>query len=425
MLQTARANAGLNIGPAGMRQSERLISSWVVIGAHVSPKTRYREVQVRIPGLQIWISRSGVRQTILEKTEESAAGVVYYIEGLPEELTDIPCAHLTLGWGIERNFSGDLVSEISVRTGACLRIEPREPQELEWYFQQLGKATTLLALVAGSPMSPDHISARVEGSDTDIEILVALREAKYCSHKNAHDFFMLRNDMNVDLGAVFSKWFDLYDSIAMPSQLALSVLSSETLWLHVEFLSLMQALEGFHRATMPGLYTSEEDYEPIRQALMNAIPSCVAFDHKDALRSRIKYGNEVSLRKRLDALVERLPLELRQHILGGDGRVPQSWVATRNYYTHWDETSRDSVLDGIGMHRAGVRMKHLLRVLYLDLAGIPNAAIAKSLCNTCGESQYLIQLNNTEYRQRNPGTDAGAIMHINVKDSESPDESLS
>lgn len=425
VLQALRAGAGFNVGPAGMRQSERMISSWVVVGAHVLPKTLYGEIRVRIPGLQIWIGRSGIRQTILPKTEQSASAVTYCIEGLPEEVTEISCVAATLGWGIDRDFSGDLVSEISVRTSACLRIRPTEPKELGWYLQQVQKATTLLSLIAGSPMSPDHIAATVDGPGGDVEILVALREAKYCAHKSCHDFYMLRNDMDADLSAVFSKWFDLYDAIAMPSQLALSVLCSEKLWLHVEFLTLMQALEGFHRATMPGLYTSESDYDSIRQSLSNAIPQDVASDHKDALKSRIKYGNEVSLRKRLDALVERLPLALRQHILGGDGLVPGSWVVTRNYYTHWDESSRDSVLDGIQMHRAHVRMRHLLRALYLDFAGVPNTAIAKSLHNACSESQYLVQLNNTEYRSRNPGTDSGAIMQISVKDPESPDENSS
>lgn len=283
----------------------------------------------------------------------------------------------------------------------------------------------MLSFLAGGPMSPDHVTAKLAEPSIDVEVLVALREAKYCPHTNSHDFYMLRNEMEADLGVVFAKWLELYDSVAMASQLALSVLNSNDLWLHVEFLTLMQALEGFHRSTKPGLYASEEEYEPIKQALSNAIPNNVASDHKDSLRSRIKYGNEIALRKRLDSLVESLPLPLRKHILGGDGAVPRSWVDTRNYYTHWDEGSRGLVLDGIGMHRAGVRMRYLLRVLYLIFVGIPYSAIAKALNNACDSSQYLIQLNNSEYRKNNPGADSGAIMHINVNDPESPDESTS
>lgn len=425
ILEASGVPKGINFGPAGIKQHERVVSSLVIVGAHVSSDTLYSEIRVRIPGLQIWIGRSGIRQTLISKTEHSPAGMIYQIDGLPEEMVAVPNLPATLGWGVDKNFSGDLVSEISVKSSACLRIQPRQPQRLDWYFDQVGKATTLLAFMAGSPMSPDHIKAKAADSNLEVEVLVALRDAKYCEHKSGSNFYMLRNDMGADLGAVIMKWFELYDTFSAPSQLALSVLSSKDLWMHVEFLTLMQALEGFHRAIMPGLYTSESEYEAIRKTLSNAIPNTVKPDHKDALKARIKYGNEISLRKRLDMLVKRLPIELRQNILGNDGSVPKSWVDTRNYYTHWDEASRESVLDGIGMHRAGVRMKHLLRALYLDLVGIPHSSIIKSLGNACSESQYLIQLNGIEHRKKNPGSQAGAFMHISIGNAGNPDESAS
>jgi ApeA N-terminal domain 1 len=66
----------------------------------------------------------------------------------------------------------------------------------------------------------------------------------------------------------------------------------------------------------------------------------------------------------------------------------RAWIDTRNYYTHWDEAERGSVLDGVEMHRAGVRMKHLLRALYLYLVWIPQEAILAALRNqVCNENR--------------------------------------
>lgn len=390
LLEGSGVPKGINFGPAGIKQHERVVSSLVIVGAHVTPDTLYSEIRVRIPGLQIWIGRTGIRQTLIGKTEHSPAGVIYQIDGLPEETMEVPSLPATLGWGIDKNFSGDLVSEISVKSSACLRIQPNQPQNLDWYFDQIGKATTLLAFMAGSPMSPDHIAAKVGDSGNDVEVLVALRDAKYCEHKKGSDFYMLRNDMGADLAMVFMKWFGAYDTFAAPSQLALGVLYSKDLWLHVEFLTLMQALEGFHRAMAPAS------------------------------------KKKITLRTRLDALAMRLPLLLRQNILGSDdGLAPQSWIHTRNYYTHWNEAYRKSMLDGVGMHRSGVRMKHFLRALYLDMAGIPHPSIIKSLGNACSESQYLIQLNGIEHRKKNPRSQSGAIMHISVSDAGNSDESAS
>jgi hypothetical protein len=425
MLQASSAGTGMSFGAAGVRQSERLVSSWVIVGAHVFQETLYSEVAVRIPCLQLWLCRSCLSHTLAAPEEGVPFSLNYRLEKIPEELFDVPNISSTFVFDYDWSTSGNARSDISVQTSAYLRIRPSTPKDLEWYFEQIGKATTLLSFVSGSPMAPDQISAKLADDGSDVQILVALREAKYCSFQNHHDFYMLRDNVGASLEEIVNRWFEIYDSVAMPSQLALSVLSSEKLWLHVEFLSLMQALEGLHRAILPGLYATTEQYEGVRQTLSNAIPQHIASDHKDALRARIKYGNEISLRKRLAALVERLPVDMRKHILGGSGSVPQSWVATRNYYTHWDEASKGDVLDGVEMHRAHVRMRHLLRALYLNLIGIPDVAIANSLQNTCSESQYLLQLNSMERRRQNPKSDAGALTHISVNDSASPDESLS
>ncbi len=161
MLGATGGAKGFCFGPAGINQTEKVASNLVVVGGHVTSDTLYSEIRVRIPGLQIWIGSTGIRQTFISKTEHSPASVIYQIDSLPEETMEVPSLSATLGWGIDKNFSGDLVSEISVKSSASLRIQPRQPQNLDWYFDQIGKATTLLAFMAGSPMSPDHITAKV------------------------------------------------------------------------------------------------------------------------------------------------------------------------------------------------------------------------------------------------------------------------
>lgn len=398
VLNARATNSGFNLGPAGVREAENLFSTLIIKGAHVSTDSLYKNIMVRIPGLEMWLSRSGITMTVQHKTEDQPLAIIYKFEGLPEEVFRIESIQAELGFGIERNSSGNMLTNLHMKTSALLRIEPDQPQTLEWFFKELGKATTLLSFLAGSPMSPDHFEVTLSDDTGTAEVYVALRESGYCTFDKVADFYMLRGDMGVDLSQALVKWFEIYDKIAMPSQLALSVFSSKNLWLHVEFLSLMQALEGFHRATMSGLYTSKEKYEDIRQAISNAIPKHIDSDHKASLKKRIEYGNEVSLRKRMNELVLRLDLPIRKLILGNEkGTVPSEWVDTRNYYTHWDEGSKIDILDGADMHRAGVRMKHLLRALYLDLVGIPQNTIIKSLQNTSNDSQYLSQLNNTHH----------------------------
>src|SRR5262245_18850399 len=55
MLDASTGAKQLSFGAAGMRSPELLVSSWVVVGAHVDAQTRYCEIRARIPGLEIWL----------------------------------------------------------------------------------------------------------------------------------------------------------------------------------------------------------------------------------------------------------------------------------------------------------------------------------------------------------------------------------
>jgi hypothetical protein len=226
------------------------------------------------------------------------------------------------------------------------------------------------------------------------------------------DFFMPKGAIGTALEGVVSQWFERYAKVEVPSQLAMSVMTSDKLWPHVEFLSLAQALEGFHRGLFDGTYATPADYEGVRKALSDAIPQTVGPDHKDALRTRIRYGNEFSLRKRLNELAAMLSPAIRTLIFGPDGTVPQQWIDTRNYYSHWDGELRANILDGQEMIYAIPRMRHFLRALYLQLAGIPQQALQQALSNASDDSQYLAQINAIERRRRDPNDTSGVIMTV-------------
>jgi hypothetical protein len=168
---------------------------------------------------------------------------------------------------------------------------------------------------------------------------------------------------------------------------------SQDLWTHLEFLSLLQALEGFHRAIFAGIYMADVDYEKVKKALGDAIPPNVNSDHRAALRSRIRYGNQVSLRKRMNGLLDWLPARVRQLALGSPDAFPGPWIDTRNFFTHWDKELEQNVLTGQALYEANVRLRILLRVVYLHFVGVDPQVFEKALVSTSPLAQHLIQLN--------------------------------
>jgi hypothetical protein len=421
ILDVSGFGSSFSFGHGGIRQTEKLRSSLVVIGGHVTGDTSYTEMQVRIPGLERWLNRGGIELTMARQTNNKPNVAIYKVENLPPEEFPIKTIAASVDFSVNRSFKNLIGQNVNVTSYGLVTIKPSEPQKLDWYFEQVGKVCTLLGFLSGTPMGPDRVVVKHEAANHSLDVLVSLRQDKLCAIEDGHEFFLLRSDLGADFAEVLGKWFEVYDSIEMPCQLAQSVLATDDLWLHVEFLSLMQALEGFHRATSSGFYLTAEDYAPIKDAILASFPKCLEKSHRQSLKSRIEYGNEISLGKRLSDLASRLDDDLRRRLFGPDGKVPRSWIDTRNYYTHWDEASRDNVLDGAPMHHAGVRLKLLLRVLYLNLLGIPSEAIAKALSGANRESQYLIQLNNSEIRKVHPGAKVQPLLSIHMKEATAPD----
>lgn len=392
-----RMGLSVHYGNDSIRSSERVISPRMVVGAHLAADFAYPEMRCQIPGLEVWLSKHVVESSQEKDPATGAVQLSFRVLGLPEEVTPAPAINGTLGWSIGRQWSDSALS-VTVTTSGWVRIRPDVPQPLEWFLEQLAKLTPLLTFLAGAPMTTDCIEASID-EQARASIVVVQREPKCCSYTSLHEFFMPRKAMGVELAKVVARWFEIYPKVASPSQLALSILASEDLWPHVEFLSLMQALEGFHRSLFPGSYMDEKDYEAVKKILGDAIPNMLGDDHKDALRSKIKYGNQIALRKRLNELATHLTQPIKAMIFGNSEKLIQRWIDTRNYYTHWDESLRQSALEGQRLYYANVRLRAFLRVLYLDLTGIPMEAIAKALTSFSDVSQHLAQLNAIEHSQ--------------------------
>jgi hypothetical protein len=142
---------------------------------------------------------------------------------------------------------------------------------------------------------------------------------------------------------------------------------------------------------------AQEKFEQAAQQIVGAIPKDLSVDHKTSLKSRIRYGNEISLTRRLKELCEPLPTNLRTLIFGAQQKPPQRWVDTRNYYTHWDAASKAKALSYIEMHQASLRIRHWLRALFLLHIGIPQEAVLKGAQGAHGDSQYLLQINGASF----------------------------
>lgn len=114
-----------------------------------------------------------------------------------------------------------------------------------------------------------------------------------------------------DLPPIISSWFRSPPAIKASRHLFTSIIRSQRQYLQFTFLALMQTVEALHRSLDSKTYMPPVDYEAVRRNLVASIPGNVGADHRTSLESRIKYGNELSLRTRFKELFLRLPHNLR------------------------------------------------------------------------------------------------------------------
>jgi hypothetical protein len=412
ILNAWRLGSSINFSSGGLVETESLHVPLLFMGAHIYPDTAFHKIEFRVPGMQVWHGRKTITSESGPAAESPGKELSYRINRPPTEEIRVSAIDSTLEWYVGANYSNDNFSKASVEIAAWVAVRPTAPKELDWYLTQLKTLTTMLTFLAGTPMSPDRISAAVDESHRRVSVLVPLTDVGYCTHTRPSQFFVDRGTMGVDFEKAINNWFEKYDRIKMPSRLAMSIFASDKLWRHVEFLSLMQALEGFHRALFEGLYMSGDEYAQIRESLTIAIPANTSPSHRASLLSRLKYGNEISLRKRLTELTDLIPEPIRESLLGPQNGIPQAWIDTRNYYTHWDESLRANVLDGQEMYYASVRLRHLVQVLYLLQLEMPEEALKKALGNSSSISQHLLQLNAIDRQRINPQDASGVVMTV-------------
>ena len=124
---------------------------------------------------------------------------------------------------------------------------------------------------------------------------------------------------------------------------------------------------------------SDEEYEPIREKLVNVIPASIEDGFRDSLKNKIKYGNEISLRKRLLDFSRVKPVPWFEYIFKNNDektiKIVDKIVNTRNYLTHYDSESKGKILEHDELIRTNEKLKLFLAILLLEQVRAPTEVL--------------------------------------------------
>ena len=257
---------------------------------------------------------------------------------------------------------------------ANLRIEPREIQPFDWFEDKLAKLQNLFTLLIGIPVYARFVRvSSASASDIDI-VLGGDVQLFYIAHNSQiveqirdRDMLTIFPWIENHLSTCLEKWFAKSDSLKSIYMLFFATLIDASMYLEQKFLSRIQALESLHRKVYgdDAKYISDLEYEPILKNLESAIPDGISADFRKKLVGGLKYGNQFSLRKRLQQLINFCWEGCFENFASKKSDFIQLVTDTRNYLTHLDDDSKGKIAEGIELYLLNERLKFLLFILFL------------------------------------------------------------
>ena len=176
---------------------------------------------------------------------------------------------------------------------------------------------------------------------------------------------------------VVARWFDRPEQAVLATNTFFGAQYLDHQSVNARFLSVAQAAESYHRSLGAGVYMDEAAYVEAIAEFTTHMPATFSPDHRQSLKTRLRWGNEYALRRRFNELFARLPEDVRGWISADPERFVERVVDTRNYWTHYDSTSRAKAFEPEAAYFAAERLRVLVIAnLLLDLGVEAGALLA-------------------------------------------------
>ncbi|AIF82087.1 hypothetical protein NTE_00003 [Candidatus Nitrososphaera evergladensis SR1] len=167
-------------------------------------------------------------------------------------------------------------------------------------------------------------------------------------------------------------WFKKKETLKPLFDLYFGVLHNKQTYLDHKLLSLVQALESYHRRVFKTTETSKEEHEARLQEIFDATPE----KHRSWLQRKLKHSNELSLQNRLIELVD-VYKELLCNFIQKPGEFTQQIADNRNYLTHYDPRLTSRAIRDSELYAVTEKLKVLVELFLLRELGVDDASIKK------------------------------------------------
>lgn len=288
--------------------------------------------------------------------------------------------NIIIGFHSSYQINHDGPRKVTLDQTANIIVESKIGNTFEDFLQILFHLRNFLSLGVMAPEYPllikgqselKKIQAQNQVIYEDITIYYILVNAPD-TLKTIHDMHMLftYREISDNFELYIKNWFNKKETLEPVFNLYFATLYDPQMYLNHKFLSLIHAIETYHRRTMKNYVLPKEQYESRTKEIINSVPQ----QYKGWLCWKLNYGNEPDLRSRLKELLEKFSFTLNES-QGYNSKFIEDVVNTRNYHTHFDEKLKDKVVQSNDMFKLTQKMRVMLEIFLLTELGFTEEKI--------------------------------------------------
>jgi hypothetical protein len=316
---------------------------------------------------------AGVSGFVLKMTDDPKAYPCVIEHMIPDAVSvSAGDAKVALRFGSKHKHSNPLVREASITQNARITLDHPEKKPLNDLLKAMYHIQNFLTLGVGKPVYPLVIRG-IAGTDGGAEVEVYYRPLGRISSavKKVHPAYMLFTFHDLDdFGRSLDAWLKKVEVLEPVYQLYFGTLYNPRSYIRHQFLSLIQALEAYHRRVNTSSDLPEEEHAKRIKEILGGAPE----EHRKWLEGKLTYSNEPSLRRRLKEIHGRYP-ESVGSIVGDSRSFIQKVVTTRNYNTHFDKRLEGQAAREGDLHGLTQKLNRLLEVCLLGEIGFDDRRI--------------------------------------------------
>ena len=344
-----------------------------------------KTIQFSVEGVDEWIGLSGIN---VDYQEETRTAIIKYspLKEVSLNLNDDMQLLITFSW-THPGFPN--ITEAKITQKTYFKLLSQQERQLGDFTSLAHKLTTFLCFAIDKPVCINQIAATVKTirrgpNDQDINngtpelVSIPLYYASLPYTKEVPKigwYHMLFRYQRIEVNAdrIINNWLQAYARFERALDLYFAVFTGRILYLEDKVVALAHGLEIYHRRTSEETRIDNSEFERLIETLRKLCPE----EHQKWLCERLKYGNELSLRKRLQKIAEPFndfigDKSERDKLIG-------SIVDTRNFLTHYDGSLESRAASGDKLVRLYRRMEAIFQLLILQELGFPRTEIQSFL----------------------------------------------